>query len=163
MKYKFSIIFLKNKSKYNLLAWLIRKAQKTEYNHVEILVKHEMSAFGTCFGAVYPKSRKTNIVKLKQKYEIIKERPIEIKIDQYAALQILNLLCGRRYSFLQLIVLLFKISFNFLTIPASKVKLNLDARLICTELVGIFLERAKEFSFPSAEALTLKDLDKDWT
>lgn len=163
MTYKFSILFLRNKSKYNLLAWLIRKAQGTEYNHVEILVRSENSAYGTSFGAVFPESRKLDSYNLFKKYDLIHARPIEIKIDQYAAIEILNYLIGRPYSFLQLVVLLFKVACNSLTIPASKVKLNLDAQLICTELVAIFLERAKEISFPSVEALTLKDLDKDWT
>lgn len=163
MSYKFSILFLKNKSKLNLLAWLIRKSQNTEYNHVEILCRHNSSSLGYSYGAVWPYSRKISEHDLLEKYDLIIERPIEIKINEYSALELLRDQMKRPYSFLQLIVLLLKISFNSLSIPASKVKLNLDARLICTELVAIFLERAKEISFPSNEALTLKDLDKDWT
>lgn len=163
MIYEFYILFLKNNSRYNIFAWLIRKAQGTEYNHVEIMVRAVGSNLGSVsYGAVYPVSRKCKYSEVFNHYSLVKTRPVKISIDQYEAIKVLNDLCGRKYSFLQIIVLLFKISFHLLTSPMSKVKLNLDKYLICTELVGIFLEKSKGFQFDSDEALTLTELDKDW-
>jgi hypothetical protein len=164
MKYEFCLVFLKNKSRFNILSWLIRKAQNTEYNHVEVRVRPaEMLGLGVSYGAVWPVSRKTNYIDLFNKYDLVKIQPVKIKVDQYQALKILNAELGKPYSMAQLFVLLFKVAFNFLAQPVSKVRLNLDKYLICTELAGIFLRDACGVQFPSVEALTLKDLDKDWS
>jgi hypothetical protein len=164
MTYEFFLIFLKNKSRFNVLAWLIRLAQKTDYNHVEIVCRPKPPKLGAgmSYGAVHPQSRKLSYPLLFQKYEMVDIRPIDIVVDQYKAIEILNGLLGKPYSFLQLIVILFKVAFHALARPASKVRLNLDKYLICTELAGIFLRDAAGADFPSVEALTLKDLQKDW-
>lgn len=165
MVYEFYIVFLKNKNPLNILARLIRLAENTEYNHVEIMVTARgefITGRTMSWGAVHPKSRKIEYKKLFEKYDLVKTEHVKINIDQSDAVKILNSLTGRKYSFLQLIVLLFKVAFNALASPMSKVKLNLDKYLICTELVAIFLEKCAGVKFDSVEALTLKDLDKKW-
>lgn len=164
MNYEFVLLFLKNKNRFNLLSWLIRKAQNTEFSHVEILCRPVVGGLGrgVSYGAVFPKSRKESFDDLCKKYEVIDQKPIKITIDQYSAMTVLNSELGKPYSFLQLVVLFFKVAFHCLAQPVSKVKLNLDKYLICTELAGIFLRDAAGAVFPSVEALTLKDLHKDW-
>ena len=166
MHYEFYLVFLKNKSRFNILSWLIRRAQNTKYNHVEIMVRSvcgtRQLGSGVSYGAVYPYSRKITYPKLFKKYDLIKLEPIAIVGSEHDAIKELNRLCGRKYSFLQLVVLLFKVLFNELAEPVSKVKLNLDKYLICTELAAIFLEKCAGAKFNSAEALTLKDLDRKW-
>lgn len=168
MIYEFYLVFLQNKNRFNPLAWLIRRAENTKYNHVEIMVQARLDSGhlagrAICWGAVHPYSRKIEYVRLFEKYDLVKTEPIAINVDQSEAVRVLNSLIGRKYSFLQLIVLFFKVAFNALARPMSKVKLNLDNYLICTELVGIFLEKCAGKKFDSVEALTLKDLDRKWT
>lgn len=138
MQYSYSIFYLKNRSRFNVFAFLIRLANKRPYNHVEVVAIPEMgSKLPTRFyGSVWPMSRLTNGEHINEKYKLIKVQPLK-NFKNYTDeenLKWLESMCGKQYSASQVVLQLLQALARVLKNASKKVSLNGDQELICVEL-----------------------------
>lgn len=157
------INFLRNKNEANIFSYLIRAAENTVYNHVEISVDDGNKEI--FFGAVSPVSRVATKEELLSHYTIIKKRKLSLKqgVTDREALDYLVSMLGIEYSVLQNVIIACKLFFVKLRNWFNSVKLNLSKYLNCTEYAGDFLQEKCSIQkvFASTETLTLKELDCD--
>lgn len=158
--YNYYINFYRNKQEYNFFAYLIRAAENTPYNHVEICAElkncPEVSMY---YSAVIPKSRKATQKEIDDRYTLIKRRKLDVQVSDVEAFRILHKYLDKEYSILQNFVIAMALSIHQLKSYFLSVKLNLDKYLNCTEYCARFEEEACFKKFPSTESVSLKALD----
>ena len=159
---RFYLTLLRNKDEKLLLPRLIMDVEKTNYNHIEILAvynnpaPHLVPDVALSFGAVFPKSRWCTEERLKRTYEEIERIPLNVKIPDGEAIDILFKHVGKPYSVAQLVIIYVKIFLTKYLSWLPFVKLNLTDRLICTEIAGNFMKEACKYKIDiSTEALRL--------
>jgi hypothetical protein len=154
------IIFSRRK-RFNPLGWAIMKAQNLPYSHVCLLVKTEHA--GLIYESVWPNARVIDTVswlKINNPWEYIKlPTPLEpAKVDKCLSSIIEN---SRGYSFAQLFLNAIGLINSQLNKWAGTVILNHERYLICTELVGRFLEETYNYNFGEhTDSLDLHDIHK---
>jgi hypothetical protein len=139
MKYKFYVEFLRNKTKFAIIAWLIQLTIKRKYNHVEIVCVPEYSDFPVLYyGAVSPVLRQTFLPKIREKYEIVKrcELKKQIEIADLDIIKYCNSHVGIKYAFYQNLMLLFMASWSYLKKALSGAVLNQEKQMNCVEFVS---------------------------
>jgi hypothetical protein len=160
--YNYYINFLRNKNERNFFDFIIRYAENTTYNHVEISCElktcPEVNFF---YGSVMPISRMATPEQISKTYTIIKRRKLDVVVTDVEAFAILYKYLGKEYSILENVVIYLKISIHCMKKYFTSVKLNLDKYLNCTEYASRFLEEACGKTFVSVETNTLLDLDND--
>jgi hypothetical protein len=165
---KFYLVCLKNKNESLLLPRLIKQVEQTEFSHVEILaVFHNpvkdlgIPDVALSFGAVFPKSRWCTEATLQKTYEEVERIPLNVKVTDEQALDILFGLLGKPYSPMQLVIIYAKIYLSKALSWLPFAKLNLSSRLICTELAGEFMQEACKYKIDiSIETLRLTEAVK---
>jgi len=97
---------------------------------------------------------------MKKHYKIERLVPLRIMLPDSSCEIILDGLCGKPYSFVQLILAGIKILAKGSVSWLSTVKPNLSKYLICTELAGIFMQEACGYRFEkSPELLSLEEIE----
>ena len=135
----------------------------TDWNHVEILERedYEQMTDSLCYGAVNPCSRVTTFSKLLDNYYFEKAIELNLNVSAIDANTILNKLIGKPYSIVQILFISIRLFFGRLLNFLPYVKLNLTKYLICTELVGIFMQEACGYRFAtSPEMLTINEVEE---
>lgn len=160
--YNYYLNFYRNRNESNFFAYLIRAAENTEYNHVEICAELKAdTSVQTMYSAVIPQSRAISGHLIDKKYKLIKRRKLDVKVNDQEAFYILEKYLYREYSILQNFVILLKLTAHKFKNFFNSSRLNLDKYLNCTEYCSLFLEEACDKFFISTETVTLKELDKD--
>lgn len=160
---KYYVLFLRQRSKHNIFARAIQLVMNNEANHVEILEWPDGTPLNeaTSFGAVSPKSRAIKFKDLCGHYYIERWIELETDISPASCHLILQSLTGKYYSPAQILVIMMKLVFGKLLSFLPYVKLNLTKYLICTELVGVFMQEACSYRFEqSCEALTINEVEQ---
>jgi len=157
---QYYLCFFKNKNPLYFFARIIEWVDKTNYSHCEIVkVVDDNWGEAISYGSVFPKSRKIKLSVFKKKYELKKAIPLVVKTEH--AESVLEVLLGKPYSVAQIILAGLKILTKGYFKSLSRVKLNLSKSLICTELVGIFMQEACGLRFDiSPEVLSLNDCEQ---
>ena len=162
--YTYYINFLRNKNEANIFAYLIRAAENTPYNHVEISCEL-LGAPTEFFSSVMPVSRMASKESIEAHYTIIKRRKLKLKpnVTDQEALDYLHSLLGRKYSLSQNIIIALKLSIHCLKNMFNSFKLNLDKYLNCTEYCTDFITEKCVINktFVSTETVSLTELDCD--
>lgn len=165
-EYDYYLAYLRNKNEANIFAFILRAAENTEWNHVEIMrVPRNRPTEATAFySAVLPQSRRAKESEVLAHYSIIKRRKLTPKLSDADMEALLNSYLGREYSLLQNFVIALKLSFHCAVRKFfNSVKLNLDKYLNCTEYCGRIIDEGCESNFKavSLETISLRDLDTD--
>lgn len=162
MSYTYYIYFLKNKTRFALFAWLIRLSIKRPYNHVELVAVPSVEYLPARFyGAVAPKSRLTHQKKIEEKYELIMCVALtDFKKYSYIDnIKYLDSLCGKPYSYSQILLQSLSAVSYFLKRVLGRAILDHEHKLICTELVARFMAERLGYKFnKSYDAIEFKDL-----
>ena len=138
--------FYKNKNPYYIFARIIEWAQSTPYSHCEIIeVIDDDWASAVTFGSVFPKSRELPLSEMKKHYDLLYIIPL-MNCSEYSP-QILKALMNKNYSFGQILLVGINILTKGLLSCLPYVKLNLSKYLICTELVGVFMQESCNYRF----------------
>jgi hypothetical protein len=163
MKYRYFIYYLRNKSRFNLFAWLIRVANKRPYNHIEVAAIPEGLVLPPRFyGSVYPESRMATAKYIESKYIFIKMQELENfnNFSDESNIRWLDLMCGKKYSALQIIMQTISAMSVLMKRLLSKVILNHDDLLICVELGARFMvERMGYAKCKSFDAWQFADIE----
>jgi hypothetical protein len=159
---EYYIAFVQNKNRFNPFARLIEIVEKRETSHVEIVkVTDYKTDEAIAWGSVFPKSRKISLIELKKHYKVERMVPLKTKYPDSSCELILDSLCGKPYSFTQVILTGIKILTKGSLSKLNLVKPNLSKYLICTELAGIFMQEACGYRFDkSPEFLSLDEIEK---
>lgn len=150
MKYTYAIYFLRNKSKWAVLAKLICFAIKRPYSHVEIACIPEIETMPVRFyGAVYPVSRLASARYIEERYEVVRVLPLKDfkNLGDIENIKWLDNMCGKPYSQLQIFVLAFGCLSFWLKRVLSRTQLNYDHLLICTEWGARFMGERLGYKF----------------
>ena len=161
----FHVVFFRQRSKHNLFARSIQLVMNKNWNHVEIVVcepyQLPINNDALSFGAIAPKSRKAKMSEVSEHYFFEKAIQLHTTVSDDAAMAILEHLLNKNYSFSQILLISMKILCGGLISWLPYVKLNLEKYLICTELVGVFMQEACSIRFEaSPEMLTINDVEE---
>lgn len=162
--YDYYINFLRNKNERNLFSFLIRTAENTPYNHVEISCEiPSLPSSRMFYSSVWPVSRAATQRLIDEHYTIVKRRKLKLKVTDDEAQENLHKELGRKYSLMQNIIIFLKLSVHCFKNLFNSFKLNLDKYLNCTEYCGLFLTSSCEIKkdFVSLETISLTELDCD--
>lgn len=159
---EFYLAFFQNKNRFNPFAKIIEVVEKRETSHVEIVMITDYKVDeGVTWGSIFPKSRKMSLLEFKKHYKAERMIPLITKLPDSSCEAILDSLCDKPYSFIQVILAGIKILAKGTAAELNLVKPNLSKYLICTELAGIFMQEACGYRFDeSPELLTLNDIER---
>lgn len=159
---EYYLAFFQNKTRYNPFARIIEFVEKRETSHVEVVkvIDYKIDEAIT-WGSIFPKSRKMSLIEFKKHYKAERMIPLRVKYPDSSCDLILDTLCGKPYSFTQVILTGIKILAKGSATKLNLVKPNLSKFLICTELAGIFMQEACGYRFDkSPEVLSLDEIEK---
>jgi hypothetical protein len=156
---KYYVAGFKNMRPLYIFADILEIAEGIDWSHVEIIrVENGRWDYATTYGSIFPKSRGIPLWKFQEHYEMKWIMPLSVKVDYDKADAILKGLMNKNYSMVQIFLAAFRILFGFSVMWLNKAKPNLSKFLICTELVGIFMQEACQYRFEtSPELLTLNE------
>jgi hypothetical protein len=155
---KYYLACLRNKNESLILPKLIKAVEKTNYSHVEI-IKEYPEGVQLAYGAVFPKSRWCSVSELRKTYALVELIPLKVIVSDDKASKILFDMLGKPYSPLQLVIIYAKLYLTKFLSWLPYVKLNLDARMICTEFAGNFMQKACKYQIDiSTETLRLTEV-----
>lgn len=156
---KYYLCGFKNMRPLYIFADVLEIAENIDWSHVEVVrvVNNEWSE-ATTYGSIFPKSRSMPLAKMLEYYEMKFAIPLVVRVSDDEARIILIDLMGKRYSLAQIVFAGLRILTGFSVSWLNTAKPNLSKFLICTELVGIFMQEACQYRFEtSPELLTLKE------
>lgn len=156
---KYYVCGFKNMRPYYIFADILEFAEKLDWSHVEIVrVVNDKWSEATTFGSIFPKSRSMPLSEMLEHYEMKFVIPLLVKVEIPKADKILVELMNKRYSLAQIVFAGLRILTGFSVSWLNTTKPNLSKFLICTELVGIFMQEACQYRFEtSPELLTLRE------
>jgi hypothetical protein len=156
---KYYLAMLKNPKPFYIFADILEIAEGNEWSHVEVVkVVDRNWDEAISYGSVFPKSRSVKFRELQQHYVLYGLIPLVHKIPEAGCDHLLESLTGKIYSFGQIVLIALRILTGFSVMWLNKAKPNLSKNLICTELVGIFMQEACQYRFEiSPEMLSLNE------
>lgn len=159
---EYYLAFFQNKNRLNPFARIIELVEKRQTSHVEVVkITEYKTDEAIIWGSIFPKSRKISLLEFKKHYKVERMIPLKVIYPDSSCDLILDSLCGKRYSFMQVILTGIKILAKGSVSKLSFVKPNLSKYLICTELAGIFMQEACSYRFEqSPEILSLDEIEK---
>jgi len=158
---EYYVAFYQNKNRLNPFSRIIETVENLPHSHVEIVNSIDGS-FENSFswGSTFPKSRKVELSLMKKHYYVERLVPLRTNIPDLSSELILMSLCDKPYSFLQVILSGIKVLTKGSLAWLGLVKPNLSKSLICTEMVGLFMQEACGYRFEqSPELLTLREVE----
>jgi hypothetical protein len=139
MKIRFLLIY--NKAWWALLSPIIRWVEGTKFSHCALELN------GIVFESTWPVSRAISVDHYFTHYKLV--RVVELDIPQgklNESSKIISSTLGKKYSFAQLVwILIDKISHKFCI--NMHLKYNLNSRLICSELMAMYLQNVFDVKF----------------
>lgn len=117
-------------------AWFIEKSEKTNYDHVAILLENNFKTY-LIYEAMFPKSRKIRFCDWTERFKIIKTYEIELTDTQYEAFEMTaKALVGKPYSLWQCFIIglsnLVGVAEHYL----NSTVWNGNKALICSEFIA---------------------------
>ena len=146
----FSVVF-SNRRKLTLLGKLIMKIEGTRYSHASVMTKLEGEFF--IYEAVWPMPRQIRYIDWIKTNEIIEEYTLPPVKSEVTSVAYLHKLIddAQGYSIAQLFLNAIGLINKNLNKWAGTVILNHEKYLVCTELVGRFLEDSYNYDFHEHE------------
>lgn len=139
MKIRFLLIY--NKAWWALLAPIIRWVEGTKFSHCAIELN------GIVFESTWPKSRAVSAESYYSHYQLIKVVELTIPSENWlVSSKIISSNLNKTYSFRQLIWILIDKIAHKLSLKVS-FKYNLGSKLICTELIALYLQNVFDVKF----------------
>jgi hypothetical protein len=157
---KFYVAGYQNRWRWWPFSRILELAEGIDWSHVEIVVVRDDNwRTAVTFGSVFPRSRAKHLVEMQKHYNLVFTVPLVVKKDPKEALMDLaHLTDSKFYSFGQIFIIALRILTRFKLPWLNGVKLNLSRFMICTELVGLFMQDVCNYELPcSAEMLTLTE------
>lgn len=136
-----SVVFVANKNPWMIGDDIIKWAEHLDYSHTAIIVHNERGSF--VYESAFPRFKKTPLLEWEEHYEIKEKFNFEISESktQQDILDFCDDCVGIPYSVFQLVI----IGVGILSAPFGKLigdSYGTGSKyLICTEFVGLFMER----------------------
>jgi len=138
---------------YHFLSQVIMRVEGTTFSHVSLLIRH--NGIETVYEAVHPKSQKILFADWLKERKMTFAYQLPTPRSMNEAVKIVEKEIGIRYSFTQLAFILV----GKIVRPVDDIKLNNRRGLVCTELVGRFLNKVYGSKFDkSYDSLGLVDI-----